>query len=257
MPVVSTRPASRQLNEHRKADGGDTVKVRDARVLIVDDDAESRLAVKCSLEEQGFRCDLAADGNEALYLIGNQYYDVIVTELLLPRTNGGELIIKLCTLENAPVVTVHTCVFERDVYLGLKSEGVEAVFFKPHNFGVMADTIKTLVRRRSASKTAGSQIPWISKLKECDAWIQGSRVRVEVFRFTIMLLATILLSLGVGSAIEPGVARTCKMFGLCGLAFYFCLEFVAYHRAQQRTSLMRCSAERRLAKQIWSQKEFT
>jgi hypothetical protein len=40
------------------------------------------------------------------------------------------------------------------------------------------------------------------------------------------------------------------MFGLCGLAFYLCLELVAYHRDRNRSRLLQWSAERRLGEQL-------
>ncbi len=229
---------------------GRGVKSNIARALIVDDDVDTRSALRTSLEERGFRCDVVADGNTALRRIAHQTYDVIVIELLLPLTDGGELVISICSLEHSPVIAVHTRVFEREVYLGLRNEGVDAIFFKPHDCTMMADTLVGLFERRSSAQAGVGRSLAITKLRKGDAWIQRSQIRVEVFRFSIMILATVLLSLGWGSSIDSSTAAVCRLFGLCGLAFYFCLEFVAYSRDLQRSSLIRWAAERRLAEHV-------
>ena len=68
-------------------------------------------------------------------------------------------------------------------------------------------------------------------------------------RFGTVLLACVLLALKSGHSLPPFAANLCQLFGLCGLAFYFCLELVAYHRDQNRALLLRYSAERRLSRE--------
>ncbi len=233
------------------------MKLPFARVLIVDDEPHSQMRIQFALEEVGFQCDLAADGAEALQRTAEGRYHAVVTELILPQTNGGEFVIDLCAQKTAPVVIVHSRPLEQDVYLGLKNEGVDAIFYKPTDYAVMARKIQSLVEGRSTPRTAGGRLmKWYSessqmadvglvkKLRSGDEWIQGSNVRVEAFRFTIMILAGILFGLGWGNSLDSDIAGVCKMFGLCGFAFYFCLELVAYHRDQHRSKLLRWSTGR-------------
>lgn len=71
----------------------------------------------------------------------------------------------------------------------------------------------------------------------------------------IMLLACILFGLGWGNSLDSQMAGICKMFGLCGFAFYFCLELVAYHRERHRARLVKWVAERRLSQHVEIQVE--
>ena len=239
------------------------MKVPFARVLIVDDEPRSQMRIQFALESVGFQCDLAADGPEALQRIAEGRYQAVVTELILPQTNGGEFVIELYEQKSAPVVIVHTRPLEQDVYMGLKNEGVDAIFYKPTDYAVMARKIQSLVEGRSSPRTAGERLKkWyndsaqmaevglVKKLRTGDEWIQGNSVRVEAFRFTIVILACILFGLGWGNSLDTDIAGVCKMFGLCGFAFYFCLELVAYHRDQHRAKLLRWSAERNPADQL-------
>lgn len=57
-------------------------------------------------------------------------------------------------------------------------------------------------------------------------------VRNVMFRFISLLLSCVLLALNMGRSLSHEVANLCQLFGLCGMAFYFCLELVADQRAR-------------------------
>ena len=62
------------------------------RILIVDDDERQRNALVAMLSERDFDMQLAADGQEALERLTAFNADVIVTDLVMPRMDGFELL---------------------------------------------------------------------------------------------------------------------------------------------------------------------
>ena len=62
------------------------------RVLIADDDAGLRSALKLALEANGYRVQLAANGGEALALQGQDPADVLITDIFMPESDGFEAI---------------------------------------------------------------------------------------------------------------------------------------------------------------------
>ena len=62
------------------------------RILIVDDDAELREDLAGVLSRQGFETATAADGQHALDKLESWFPDVIVTDLMMPRLDGFELL---------------------------------------------------------------------------------------------------------------------------------------------------------------------
>ena len=62
------------------------------RVLIVDDDAELREDLGAVLSQQGFETATAGDGQQALDKLDSWFPDVIVTDLVMPRLDGFELL---------------------------------------------------------------------------------------------------------------------------------------------------------------------
>ena len=61
-------------------------------VLIVDDEKSIRFSLRAFLEAGGYTVETAADAQEALRLLGDGNFDVVVSDIVLPRINGIELL---------------------------------------------------------------------------------------------------------------------------------------------------------------------
>lgn len=66
-----------------------------ARILVVDDDEETRETVATALEIEGFEVDRAASGPEALELMARGAPDVAVVDLIMPEMSGQELCLSM------------------------------------------------------------------------------------------------------------------------------------------------------------------
>jgi CheY-like chemotaxis protein len=78
-----------------------------ARVLIVDDHADSREAILRMLQRDGYQVDSAAEGREALNSIIYKTPDVVLLDLALPEIDGVKLVQLLRTyhrLSSIPVI---------------------------------------------------------------------------------------------------------------------------------------------------------
>src|SRR3954447_16230431 len=64
------------------------------RVLVVDDDESHAEAVAESLERVGYECVVATSGREALRLIEEQPFDIVITDLIMDEVGGLEVLSK-------------------------------------------------------------------------------------------------------------------------------------------------------------------
>src|SRR6185312_1799069 len=64
------------------------------RVLVVDDDEPHAQAVAESLERVGYECIVATSGREALRLIEEQSFDIVLTDLIMDGVGGLEVLAK-------------------------------------------------------------------------------------------------------------------------------------------------------------------
>ena len=56
-----------------------------SRVLVVDDEKLIVKGIKFSLEQEGWEVDVAYDGEEALNLVKQGHYDVMILDVMLPK----------------------------------------------------------------------------------------------------------------------------------------------------------------------------
>jgi len=62
------------------------------RILVVDDEATIRDSLKDILESEGFDVELAGDGIQALQILGDQEFDLVLSDIKMPRMDGIELL---------------------------------------------------------------------------------------------------------------------------------------------------------------------
>jgi CheY-like chemotaxis protein len=65
------------------------------RVLLVDDDPLIRRVVRTFLERAGHQVAEAGNGVEGLEVFEEQWPDVVVTDILMPRMNGLEMMVEM------------------------------------------------------------------------------------------------------------------------------------------------------------------
>ncbi len=79
------------------------------RILVADDSITVREVEREMLATRGYQVDVAVDGQEAWYLLKSHHYDLLVTDVDMPRMDGIALVERIRadrSLENLPVVIV-------------------------------------------------------------------------------------------------------------------------------------------------------
>ncbi|GAP99255.1 hybrid sensor histidine kinase/response regulator [Leptolyngbya sp. NIES-2104] len=92
------------------------------RILVVDDSITVREVERKLLEKQGYAVDVAIDGMEGWNAVRNQAYDLVISDIDMPRMNGIELIQEIKThprLRSTPVIVVSYRDRESDRLQGL------------------------------------------------------------------------------------------------------------------------------------------
>ncbi len=78
-----------------------------AHILIVDDEERMRHLLSIMLGRKGYHVDQAGDGVEALEMITAEPFDMIITDIKMPRMDGIELLKKIMAMEiPSPVVFI-------------------------------------------------------------------------------------------------------------------------------------------------------
>ncbi len=125
-----------------------------ARALVVEDDADIATLITHYLERDGWRCDVARDGLEALARLGSETYRLVVLDLQLPGKDGLTVLTQIRAtpkLRNLPVVIVTARSEETDRIVGLEI-GADDYIVKPFSPKEFAARVKAILRRVDRSE---------------------------------------------------------------------------------------------------------
>jgi two-component system chemotaxis response regulator CheY len=117
------------------------------RALVVDDSAAARAHVRAVLAALGLRHVVeAADGVEAIALLGKESYDLVVTDYMMPRLGGRELIAFIRQRSSTPTVPVILVTTETDQSRldAIRQLGVSAICDKRFEREVVRGVLETL-----------------------------------------------------------------------------------------------------------------
>jgi chemosensory pili system protein ChpA (sensor histidine kinase/response regulator) len=134
--------------------GGRTGSAK-AHVLLVDDSISVRKFVAQMLEKAGFEVATAADGAEAMARLGERDFDVLVTDLEMPRLNGYELledVRRRAGTRDLPVVILTTRSGEKHQHLARRL-GVNHYMTKPVIEDAFVRLIESLAPRNGTERT--------------------------------------------------------------------------------------------------------
>jgi len=120
-------------------DGG--IKVRRARILVVDDDPGLREMILYALEHRGFSAEGAEDGIQALIRLERGYYDVVITDLHMPRLDGLGLLREIRWMESPPPVVIQSAVLDAPLELVLRRAGAFRVLAKGAALKDLVETV--------------------------------------------------------------------------------------------------------------------
>ena len=117
------------------------------RILIAEDDRELRQLFQHVLMKNGYSVTGVADGKEALDAIDGGYFDLIISDIMMPVMDGFELVSSLRQAGiNTPVMMITAKDAFDDMRMGFLS-GTDDYMVKPINVNEMVLRVGALLRR--------------------------------------------------------------------------------------------------------------
>ena len=117
------------------------------KILIAEDDRELRQLFSHVLTKSGYTVKGVGDGREALDALETDYYDLIISDIMMPEMDGYELVRQLRESgSNIPVLMITARDAFDDMRLGFQS-GTDDYMVKPVNVNEMVLRVGALLRR--------------------------------------------------------------------------------------------------------------
>ena len=117
------------------------------KVLIVDDDVNTRTTLSDLLSEDGYNTITAADGKEALDKAHKKKPDIVLMDIRLPKMDGYEACQKIKEMEGVnPKVILYTAYVDAVNVTKARDVGADDFKGKTSDFSTIRNTINNLLR---------------------------------------------------------------------------------------------------------------
>jgi two-component system alkaline phosphatase synthesis response regulator PhoP len=114
-------------------------------ILLVEDEENLHEALKLNLEMEGYEVTSCYDGNEALKAVQNEYFDLIIMDIMLPGIDGISITENIRLQQNeVPILILSAKNTGSDRVMGLK-KGADDYLTKPFNLEELLLRVEKLI----------------------------------------------------------------------------------------------------------------
>lgn len=117
------------------------------KILVAEDDMDQRLLIGKTLSKEGYSVRAVSNGREALDELQREYYDLLISDIMMPIMDGYELV---RTLRETGITTPVIMITAKDAFDDMRHgflSGTDDYMIKPINLHEMVLRVQALLRR--------------------------------------------------------------------------------------------------------------
>ena len=145
------------------------------RILIADESADQRRALRESLQKAGYReIEEATNGEEALVKIDRAMPDAVIVDLWLSRIDGIGVIRNGRALhhpEKTPIFILVSLISNQNIFLEATSAGADYCFLKPYDCHALIEEMERIAKRSTKAQAAAAPLPQIAENHEIETQV--------------------------------------------------------------------------------------
>ncbi len=119
----------------------DTSKLSEKSILIVEDNRINQMVTKKILEKQGVHCDIAENGEEAIIMVRNNNYHLVLMDINMPKKNGIEATQEIRKFNTSIPIIALTAVEIDEIRYRIFECGMNDIIVKPYDVARFKQTI--------------------------------------------------------------------------------------------------------------------
>lgn len=127
-----------------------------SKILIVDDEVNIRLVVKEYAEFEGYDVDEAENGMQAIDMVKNNDYDLIIMDVMMPKLDGYSACKEIKKIKSIPVIMLSARGEEYDKLFGFEI-GIDDYVVKPFSPKELMARIKVVIKRNTGTNDKSSE----------------------------------------------------------------------------------------------------
>lgn len=132
------------------------------RILLVEDDTRIASFIRRGLREERYTVDVAADGEQGLFLAQTNDYDLLILDVMLPKRSGVEVLRALRAEQVTTPILLLTAKRKPDERVAGLDAGADDYLTKPFDFDELLARVRALLRRR------GDLIPTVLRASDLE-----------------------------------------------------------------------------------------
>jgi DNA-binding response OmpR family regulator len=165
-------------------------RIRDRRILVVDDEERMVRFIRLNLEHDGFQVTEAFRGAQALDKLRSGLPDLILLDVMLPDIDGFEVLRMLREVSSVPVIMLTAKGEEDDRVRGLEL-GADDYITKPFSPRELVSRVRAVLRRtESSAGTTHGIIEVDDRLKldfdRREVWVDGELVQLRPTEYRLL-----------------------------------------------------------------------
>ena len=160
------------------------------RILLVDDEQSVQTLLSYPLRKDGYHVTSALDGREALERFGENHFDLVILDLMLPKLGGVEVCKQMRRNSQVPIIMLTAKGSETDKVAGLEV-GADDYITKPFSMREFRSRVKAALRRsRMIVEPAGEEPIEVGALRVDPerrmVTLRGAEVNITYVEFEIL-----------------------------------------------------------------------
>ena len=165
-------------------------RLRDRRILVVDDEERMVRFIRLNLEHDGFQVIEAFRGTQAIDRLRSSLPDLILLDVMLPDIDGFEVLAMVREISSVPVIMLTAKGEEDDRVRGLEL-GADDYITKPFSPRELVSRVRAVLRRtESAAGTTHGLIVVDDRLKldfdRREVWVDGELVQLRPTEYRLL-----------------------------------------------------------------------
>lgn len=165
-------------------------RIRDRRILVVDDEERMVRFIRLNLEHDGFQVVEAYRGAQAIDKLRSSLPDLILLDVMLPDIDGFEVLRMIREISSVPVIMLTAKGEEDDRVRGLEL-GADDYITKPFSPRELVSRVRAVLRRtESTTGTIHGLIEVDDRLKldfdRREVWVDGELVQLRPTEYRLL-----------------------------------------------------------------------
>jgi two-component system response regulator PilR (NtrC family) len=152
-----------------------------ARILVVDDDQNMRDYIEILLTREGYNVSTAPGGKEAIALCKKKKFDLVITDLKMPKIDGIELLKSIKDISPETMVILITGYASGETAVAAMKEGAYDYLEKNFSVDDIQDAVKDALRKKGVREEDALFIKGVEDAVSFEDMIGKSRQMLKVY----------------------------------------------------------------------------